>query len=66
MRSTTYVVKGIHGKETILYEAPGVVYKGIHYPKYFILKNGALGENDGSLKEINPTRAHTLIKYMKS
>jgi hypothetical protein len=65
MRATTYIVKGIRGKETILYEVPGIVYKGVHYPKYFILQNGALGENDGSLKEINPTRAHSLLNYMK-
>jgi hypothetical protein len=53
----TYIVKGIHGKETILYHSED--------GKWFVLNNGALGENDGSLKEINPTRAHSLIKYMK-
>jgi hypothetical protein len=61
-----YIVKGIHGKETTLFEVPGIVYKGVHYPKYYILQNGALGENDGRLKEINTTRAHGLIKYMRA
>jgi hypothetical protein len=65
MRATTYIVKGIHGKETVLYEVPGIVYKGVHYPKYYILQNGALGEKDMSLKEINETRAHSLLNYMK-
>lgn len=54
----TYIVKGIHGKETILYQCEG--------DKYFILSNGAFGERDMSLKEINPTRANSLINYMKS
>lgn len=53
----TYIVKGIHGKETILYECED--------GKFFILNNGAFGEKDGSLKEINPTRAQSLINYMK-
>lgn len=53
----TYIVKGIHGKETIIYECED--------GNFFIVNNGALGERDGSLKEINPTKAHSLINYMK-
>jgi hypothetical protein len=56
MKTITYIVQGIHGKETLMYECEG---------RFYILQNGAFGEKDMSLREINYTRAQSLIKFMQ-